>query len=72
MIECLDIKTNYYFVYFQELEDIEDRLREESHELVALVTRLQDENRKLSTSLENKSEGTVLQNGKLYSTNIKL
>ncbi|ROT75339.1 RILP-like protein-like protein [Penaeus vannamei] len=37
--------------YGQELEEIEDRLREESHELVAMVSRLQDENRKLSTSL---------------------
>ncbi|XP_042875793.1 RILP-like protein homolog [Penaeus japonicus] len=43
----------------QELEEIEDRLREESHELVAMVSRLQDENRKLSTSLA-KSEGTVI------------
>ncbi|XP_076034102.1 rab interacting lysosomal protein like isoform X2 [Oratosquilla oratoria] len=45
--------------YERELEEIEDRLREESHELVAMVSRLQDENRKLSTSL-NKSEGTVI------------
>nr|XP_027214148.1 LOW QUALITY PROTEIN: RILP-like protein homolog [Penaeus vannamei] len=37
--------------YEKELEEIEDRLREESHELVAMVSRLQDENRKLSTSL---------------------
>ncbi|KAL7636232.1 UNVERIFIED_CONTAM: hypothetical protein RMT77_012989 [Armadillidium vulgare] len=45
--------------YEKELEEIEDRLREESHELVAMVTRLQDENRKLSMSLA-KSEGMVI------------
>ncbi|XP_045107590.1 RILP-like protein homolog isoform X4 [Portunus trituberculatus] len=45
--------------YERELEDIEDRLREESHELVAMVARLQDENRKLSSSLA-KTEGTLI------------
>ncbi|XP_068235207.1 RILP-like protein homolog isoform X1 [Palaemon carinicauda] len=45
--------------YERELEEIEDRLKEESHELVAMVSRLQDENRKLSTSLA-KSEGPVI------------
>ncbi|XP_045610715.1 RILP-like protein homolog isoform X2 [Procambarus clarkii] len=45
--------------YERELEDIEERLREESHELVEMVSRLQDENRKLSSSLA-KTEGTLI------------
>nr|CAD7448992.1 unnamed protein product [Timema bartmani] len=34
-----------------ELEQIEDHWRQESHELIALVTRLRDENLKLGSSL---------------------
>ncbi|CAL4092190.1 unnamed protein product [Meganyctiphanes norvegica] len=45
--------------YEKELEEIEDRLRDESHELVEMVTRLQDENRKLSASIES-NEGTII------------
>lgn len=58
--------------YEKELEEIEDRLREESHELVAMVSRLQDENRKLSTSLA-KSEGTVIHsNGSTPEVDLKV
>lgn len=35
----------------KELEQIEEHWRQESHDLVAMVTRLQEENRKLSSSL---------------------
>ncbi|XP_067014677.2 RILP-like protein homolog isoform X1 [Anabrus simplex] len=40
----------------KELEQIEEHWREESRELVAMVTRLQEENRKLSSSLAERGD----------------
>lgn len=40
-------------MHLQELEQIEDHWREESRDLVAMVTRLQEENRKLANLLES-------------------
>lgn len=40
----------------QELEQIEDHWREESQDLVAMVTKLQEENRKLLSSLAAKED----------------
>lgn len=41
---------------FKELEQIEEHWRQESHDLVAMVTRLQEENRKLSSSLAERED----------------
>ncbi|XP_023721803.1 RILP-like protein homolog isoform X2 [Cryptotermes secundus] len=40
----------------KELEQIEEHWRQESHDLVAMVTRLQEENRKLSSSLAERED----------------
>jgi len=40
----------------KELEQIEEHWRQESHDLVAMVTRLQEENRKLSSSLAERQD----------------
>jgi len=42
--------------FFKELEQIEEHWRQESHDLVAMVTRLQEENRKLSSSLAERQD----------------
>jgi len=42
--------------FFKELEQIEEHWRQESHDLVAMVTRLQEENRKLSSSLAERRD----------------
>jgi hypothetical protein len=41
---------------FKELEQIEEHWRQESHDLVAMVTRLQEENRKLLSSLAERED----------------
>jgi predicted DNA-binding ribbon-helix-helix protein len=48
VLELVVYESNFFF---KELEQIEEHWRQESHDLVAMVTRLQEENRKLSSSL---------------------
>ncbi|KAK8731030.1 hypothetical protein OTU49_007765, partial [Cherax quadricarinatus] len=55
-----------------ELEDIEERLREESHELVEMVSRLQDENRKLSSSLAKTEGNHIHSNGATPEIDLKV
>jgi hypothetical protein len=43
-------------LFFKELEQIEEHWRQESRDLVAMVTRLQEENRKLSSSLAERQD----------------
>ncbi|XP_069954557.1 RILP-like protein homolog isoform X6 [Cherax quadricarinatus] len=58
--------------YERELEDIEERLREESHELVEMVSRLQDENRKLSSSLAKTEGNHIHSNGATPEIDLKV
>ena len=46
-------------IFFQELEQIEDMWRTEMKDLSGLVTRLQEENTRLSSSLRERTESMV-------------
>lgn len=48
--------TNWRIFSFQELEQIEDMWRSEMNDLSGLVTRLQEENTRLSSSLRERTE----------------
>ena len=52
--------------FFKELEQIEEHWRQESHDLVAMVTRLQEENRKLSSSLAERQDHLPDEAGIVY------
>lgn len=45
------------YLFFQELEDIEEQWRTESNDLVALVSRLQEENRRYQKQQSPSSDG---------------
>ena len=44
------------FIYFQELEQIEEHYKQETRDLLSTVKKLQDENRKLASSLAAATE----------------
>lgn len=54
----------------KELEQIEEHWREESREMVAMMNRLQEENRKLVKSLAAKQDSSVVQNSQPISSEV--
>lgn len=49
-------KLLIHFFFLQEMEQIEEKWREDYNELLSTVSRLQDDNRKLSDSLQAAAE----------------
>ena len=56
MIECKDYLHAPGILLFQELEQIEEHYKQETRDLLSTVKRLQDENRKLASSLAAATE----------------
>ena len=56
-------------LYFQELEQIEEHYKQETRDLLSTVKRLQDENRKLASSLAaaNERDSAFSEDGKFSS-----
>ena len=52
----LFVYKNQCFIYLQELEQIEEHYKQETRDLLSTVKKLQDENRKLASSLAAATE----------------
>ena len=63
------MRLHLVFDFFQELEQIEEHYKQETRDLLSTVKRLQDENRKLASSLAaaNERDSAFSEDGKFSS-----